>query len=95
MPSSVQSLVLARIDKLDQADKEAVQAASIVGQRFSLDALRHLVRNPQFTCAALVEKHLVRPEGEDYLFVHALIRGSAVDFSIFERVSIRNQATPD
>jgi class 3 adenylate cyclase/tetratricopeptide (TPR) repeat protein len=75
IPASIQSLVLARIDRLSPADKQALQAASILGQRFSLDALRHLTKSTQYTCAGLVQRHLVRPEGDDYLFAHALVQG--------------------
>ena len=74
LPSTVQSLVLARVDKLAEPDKLAMQAASIIGQRFSLDALRAVVGDPAYSCAALVRQFLIRPEGQDYLFAHALIR---------------------
>jgi class 3 adenylate cyclase len=40
-PGSIQSIVLARMDSLEASDREAIQAASVVGQRISLDLLRH------------------------------------------------------
>jgi class 3 adenylate cyclase len=39
IPASIQSLVLARIDRLLPADKHALQAASVTGQRFTLELL--------------------------------------------------------
>ena len=74
LPGSLQSLVLARMDRLEAPDKAALQAASVIGQRFSLETLRHLIESPQYTCAGLVEHYLVRAEGEDYRFAHALIQ---------------------
>ncbi len=74
VPASIQSLVLARMDRLSPVNKEALQAASVLGQRFSLDALRHLIERPQYACDGLIERHLVRPEGDDYLFAHALVQ---------------------
>ena len=74
VPASIQSLVLARMDRLAPLDKRALQAASVIGQRFALDLLRHLLDEPDYDCAGLLENHLVRPEGEGYLFGHALIR---------------------
>ena len=74
VPGSVQSIVLARMDNLEAPDRQALQAASIIGQRFSLDLLRQLIDSAQYTCAGLVEHSLVRPQGEDYLFTHALVR---------------------
>ena len=74
VPASIQSLVLARMDRLSGPGKAALQAASVIGQRFALDALRHLIENPGYDLRELVEHHLVRPEGGAYLFAHALIR---------------------
>ena len=79
VPGSVQSLVQARLDHLSAFDKQAVQAAAVFGQRFALDALRHLVDDPHYDCAALVESLLVRPTGDGFLFSHALIRDAVYD----------------
>lgn len=77
LPGTIQALVLSRLDRLENADKLALQAAAILGQRFSLEALRHLLEDPGYDCAALVAHFLVRPEGSEYLFCHALIRDGA------------------
>ena len=37
------SVIIARIDGLDPADRKAIQAASILGQRFTTAALRHVL----------------------------------------------------
>ena len=55
LPGSIQSLVLARVDNLEPLDRRALQAASIIGQQFSLEVLRHLLQAPGYTCAGLVE----------------------------------------
>ena len=47
LPGSIQSLVLARVDQLDPLDKQALQAASILGQRFSLDAAPPAAARPR------------------------------------------------
>jgi len=74
VPGLLQSIVLSRLDRLDPIDKLAIQAASIIGQFFSLDLLCHLIESPQYSCNQLMENQLVRPEDNDYLFVHALVR---------------------
>jgi class 3 adenylate cyclase/tetratricopeptide (TPR) repeat protein len=79
LPETLQRLVLARIDRLPRTDKQALQAASVLGQRLSLDALRHVVGNSGYDCRTLIEDRLLRPEGQDYLFEHALIRDGAYD----------------
>ena len=74
IPASIQSLVLARIDRLAAVEKHALQAASVLGQRFELEALRHLIEAPDYDCRALIERSLIRPEGDGYLFDHALVQ---------------------
>jgi class 3 adenylate cyclase/predicted ATPase len=74
VPSSIQSLVLARTDHLRPQDKEALQAASVIGQRFTLEELRALLKMPSYDCAPLIEQHFIGRDGEAYLFAHALVR---------------------
>jgi len=47
LPDSIQSLVLARMDRLAAEDKRALQAASVIGQRFHPDALNHHRSRPR------------------------------------------------
>ncbi|MDX1712067.1 MAG: adenylate/guanylate cyclase domain-containing protein, partial [Rhodovibrionaceae bacterium] len=58
VPDSIQSLVLARADKLPARDKRALQAAAVLGQRFWPEPLRHLIGEPDYDCAALLENNL-------------------------------------
>ncbi|MHA1153130.1 MAG: ATP-binding protein, partial [Alphaproteobacteria bacterium] len=74
VPGSIQSLVLARMDRLEPRDKLALQAASVLGQRFASDALSSLLEDTAYDCKALVEHDLARIEGDGYLFAHALIQ---------------------
>lgn len=74
IPGTIQSLVQARMDRLPPKDKQAIQAASIIGQRFTLEALRHLLADDDYDCTSLAQHHLVSFEGESYLFAHALVR---------------------
>ncbi|CAB3790133.1 adenylate/guanylate cyclase domain-containing protein [Paraburkholderia caffeinilytica] len=77
VPATIQSLVLARMDRLSARDREAFQAAAVIGQRFGLALLRRLIDAPDYVCHGLVANALVVPEGEDFLFAHALIQESA------------------
>ncbi|MGQ0662214.1 MAG: adenylate/guanylate cyclase domain-containing protein [Pseudomonadota bacterium] len=73
VPGSIQSIVLSRVDRLSPADKLALQAAAVLGQRFALEVLRVLIDGKTYECDGLVEHYLVRPIGGEYLFAHALI----------------------
>jgi DNA-binding SARP family transcriptional activator/predicted negative regulator of RcsB-dependent stress response len=74
IPASIQSLVQARIDELAPDVRYAMQAASTLGQRFTLDALQHLLEDREVEAAALERSFLVLPDGGGYVFTHALIR---------------------
>jgi class 3 adenylate cyclase/tetratricopeptide (TPR) repeat protein len=74
VPGSIQSLVQARMDRLQPADREALQAASVIGQRFASDVVRYLLGKPDYECAALLAHNLVGRQEDGYLFAHALIR---------------------
>jgi tetratricopeptide (TPR) repeat protein len=76
LPDSIQSLVLARMDRLEPGEKRALQAASVIGQRFDADVLRDLLGTEDYDCRELVEHNLVRPEAGGFLFTHALIQES-------------------
>ena len=74
LPVSIQSVVLARTDLLSAQDRRAIQAASVLGQRFSLPQLRELLREPKYDCDTLVRNVLLRPTQDGLLFAHALVR---------------------
>lgn len=73
VPGSVQSIVLARVDRLSAADKQALQAAAVLGQWFALEVLRFLLGDAGYRPDGLIAHHLIRPSGGEYLFSHALI----------------------
>ena len=74
VPGSVQSIVQARLDRLPSVDKAAIQVASVFGQRFNLSALRHLIAISDYDCSKLIAQQFIREQGDDFLFVHALVR---------------------
>lgn len=73
VPDSIQSVVQARLDRLDPTDRATLQCAAVIGQHFALATLEHLAGRPA-DCARLIAAGLVRPEGDHLMFVHALIR---------------------
>ena len=85
LPGSIQALVHARMDRLAGEDKVALQSAAVLGQRFSADALRHLLDNPGYDSRLLVENFLVRPDGSEFMFCHALIRDGAYESLLHKR----------
>lgn len=77
LPGSIQALIQARMDRLDTPDKNALQAAAVWGQRAPLSVIRHLVGDPAYDFRPLVDQFLLRRQGDDMVFSHALIRDGA------------------
>ncbi|MCB1810067.1 MAG: AAA family ATPase, partial [Candidatus Competibacteraceae bacterium] len=73
LPDSVQAIVRARLQRLATADKQAAQAAAVLGQRFEQAALHALIENSNYTAEALVQQRLLRPQADVFWFTHALI----------------------
>ena len=74
LPTTIQSVVLARTDLLAPNDKLAIEAASVLGQRLALANLRALIDDPHYACDALLRNALLRPVADGLQFVHALVR---------------------
>ncbi|SAK71849.1 adenylate/guanylate cyclase [Caballeronia glebae] len=81
VPGSVRSLVQARLDRLDSADKTALQAASVLGQLFEKDAVDFLVDEAGADAAleSPAMDRLLRRQGSGFIFHHALIRDAIYD----------------
>jgi class 3 adenylate cyclase/tetratricopeptide (TPR) repeat protein len=88
LPSTVQSLLAARLDSLDRLERRLLQSASVVGQTFWEGALATTAAEEGLdlgrTLAALEQKDLLAPSpasrlaGErEYAFKHVLIRDVA------------------
>ena len=74
LPQSIQSLVVARLDRLSEADRRAVQTASVLGQRFTQAEVDHLADAAGLPVQPLIDAVLIRPSGAHFEFVHALVR---------------------
>lgn len=74
LPGSVRALLLARVERLPADARRILQAAAVLGQRFELEALRHVLGDP--TCSVERSEHegLLACDGSEWTFSHALIR---------------------
>ncbi len=95
IPASIQSLVLSRMDRLPAFDKAALQAAAMAGQRFSLDFVRSLIGDPAYVPTTLLRHLMIRPEGEEFLFAHALIRDGVYSSLTHERRRLLHHAAAE
>ncbi|HEX5648450.1 MAG TPA: AAA family ATPase [Steroidobacteraceae bacterium] len=79
LPGSVRALLLRRVERLDPALQQALQAAAVLGHRFDLEALRHLLGAPGFDLTSLEASGLVTPDADERRFAHALIRDAVYE----------------
>lgn len=85
LPGSVRALILARAERLCLHDRDALQAAAVLGQRFSGGALRRLIDDHDFAPQALIQTTLLREDGDDIEFTHALFRDAIYESTLRSR----------
>jgi class 3 adenylate cyclase len=78
LPDTVHAAVLARLDLLPGDERNALQLGAVIGRSFSAEAVAALggldPARSQAACQALVERDLLRPSADGYVFRHILIR---------------------
>ncbi len=79
IPGTLQGIVQARLDVIPRADRQAIRAAAILGQRFGLDALAFLLGVRDYDPSNLLRAALIRPAGPNFHFAHALIRDATYE----------------
>jgi DNA-binding SARP family transcriptional activator len=89
LPPTIQALLAARLDRLPEDERAAVEAAAVAGKVFYEDGVAELspaAFHPglEETLARLVRKELIRPQrgslgGRTYRFRHLLIRDAAYE----------------
>ncbi len=96
VPSGINQIIIARIDRLSAALKETVKTASVLGREFSLPVLRQII----FILEILKDETDLFQKIEDgsreqiwenisslkYIFLHAMIRDAAYEIQLKERL---------
>ena len=88
LPSSVQAVLAARLDRLEPGERALLEHASVQGRSFYVGATEEVLAEPDRTLAAahlvaLTQKQLIRAERSDlrgqdaFRFAHQLIREAA------------------
>jgi class 3 adenylate cyclase len=82
IPDTLQGVMMARLDRLEELSRWTAQVASIVGRIFAFDVLSHIVEenNAQLNgCLAGLQRHEIIRETQrapelNYAFIHALMQ---------------------
>jgi adenylate cyclase len=81
VPRTLQAVIAARIDRLDPVAKRALNAAAVIGSRFTPDMLHALgidTAVSDLVSAELIDQTALNPQPE-YVFRHPLIRAVAYE----------------
>jgi class 3 adenylate cyclase/tetratricopeptide (TPR) repeat protein len=101
LPTTVQGVLAARIDRLAPDEKTLLQQLAVIGREFPLSLLRHVIPQPEEevyrVLAALQRKEFLYeqpafPEVE-YIFKHALTQEVAYNSVLIERRKILHEQT--
>lgn len=85
IPSSINTLIISRIDRLNSELKEIVKTASVLGREFAVNILTKMLNNKE------IQPYLVEGEKETiwamvndlrYIFKHALIRETVYEMQL-------------
>ncbi len=82
LPGSVRSLVLSRADSLSAQDHLALEAAAVLGQRTELAIIRRMIQNEGYEPEKLLATTLVRSDGVELEFAHALFRDAIYESTL-------------
>ncbi|GAB4425326.1 MAG: adenylate/guanylate cyclase domain-containing protein [Chloroflexi bacterium OHK40] len=92
LPKSIEGLLIARLDRLDEPRQELVQVASVIGRRFQRPVVEGVYAGPAAldeSLQRLIHFELIQAEQLDrtlaYLFRHALLRDVAYEGILYAR----------
>jgi class 3 adenylate cyclase/predicted ATPase len=93
LPATVQAVLAARIDRLEEREKQVLQTAAVIGREFAEPILARVVKLPEAELAAALSKlrgaefiyeEALYPQAE-YIFKHALTQEVAYNSLLNER----------
>ncbi|WP_116323221.1 AAA family ATPase [Cupriavidus sp. P-10] len=101
IPTTVQGVLAARMDRLPTAEKELLQILAVIGREFPLSLIRQVVGQPEVDLRRLLSRletgefiyeRAAFPEVE-YVFKHALTQEVAGNSMLMERRSVLHERT--
>ncbi len=103
MPGTINSILSARIDRLESQPKEVVKMAAVIGRSFEVDALKKVLeRDAAFYLDENIEYYLSKIEDDqiwfqmsenEYLFKNTMLREAAYEMQLKGRLRDLHQYT--
>lgn len=88
VPSRVNEVLIARLDRLANQVKSVVQTAAVLGREFEIEVLSRMLRQDEVTAVREAEREGIWSalDALRYLFRHALLRDAAYEMQAHERL---------
>ena len=74
LPGTIETMMIARVDRLPVAERQFLKAASIYGQWFTLEMVSHITKVSNSLFSAALTAHIIRSENGGFIFTHSLMR---------------------
>ena len=103
LPSTVQAVLAARVDRLEEREKLVLQTAAVIGRQFTEPILRRVVELPEtgldraldkLADAEFIFEQALYPQAE-YIFKHALTQEVAYNLLLVERRQTLHERTAE
>jgi class 3 adenylate cyclase/predicted ATPase len=103
LPGTVQAVLAARVDRLEEREKKVLQTAAVIGRQFTEPILRRVVELPEADLARALDKlaaaefifeRALYPQAE-YIFKHALTQEVAYNSLLTDRRQTLHERTAE
>ena len=74
VPGSIETMMIARVDRLPNRERQALKVASVYGQWFTLEMVHHLLGTSNTLFSAALASYLIRPENSGFIFTHSMLQ---------------------
>ena len=74
IPGSIESMMIARVDRIPTREREALKVASVYGQWFTLEMVNHLLDTSNILFNAALSSYLIRSENSGFIFTNSMLQ---------------------
>jgi hypothetical protein len=74
IPGSIESMMIARVDRIPVRERKALKVASVYGQWFTLEMVNHLLDTSNILFNAALASHLIRSENSGFIFTNSMLQ---------------------
>lgn len=74
IPGSIESMMIARVDRIPIQERKALKVASVYGQWFTLEMVNHLLDTSNILFNAALASHLIRSENSGFIFTNSMLQ---------------------